>query len=164
MPAKKERIDLICVECGAHFQRLACQLVRPSRGRYCSRACVGHSKRNGSWLQCEMCDTDFYRRFGEQDIGTTVHHFCSVSCYRDWRLARSDSQVYRKLGARHVHRIIAETLLGRSLHPREVVHHIDRDRQNNHPSNLAVFPDQATHVRCHAGKMSDEELRRFSLQ
>lgn len=45
----------------------------------------------------------------------------------------------------------------------EVVHHIDANRQNNHPSNLAVFPDQATHARCHAGGVSDVELSGYRL-
>lgn len=37
------------------------------------------------------------------------------------------------------------------------------DRLNNDPSNLAVFPSQAHHVWCHAGRMDEAELQRFRL-
>lgn len=45
------------------------------------------------------------------------------------------------------HRVVAERVLGRRLRPEEVVHHDDENRQNNHPSNLVVYPDNATHIR-----------------
>jgi HNH endonuclease len=118
-------------------------------------------KRNGSTLFCAWCDTQFYRRFGEQ--GNSKHQFCSRPCYSEWRIARGSPHVYRKVGARHVHRIIAESILLRPLLPDEVVHHIDHDKRNNDPSNLAVFPSQSIHARCHFGVMSNDELRQFSL-
>jgi hypothetical protein len=49
----------------------------------------------------------------------------------------------------YVHRRIAEESLGRKLSVNEVVHHKDRDRQNNHPSNLIVLQrdaHQALHI------------------
>lgn len=48
-----------------------------------------------------------------------------------------------------VHRWVAEKQLGRKLKRGEVVHHKDRDKTNNHPSNLYVFPNQAAHDRAH---------------
>lgn len=55
---------------------------------------------------------------------------------------------YRKLRGRHKHRIIAEEILGRSLLPGEIVHHIDHDKTNNDPNNLQIMT-QAEHVRLH---------------
>lgn len=130
---------------------------------FCSMACVGASKRHGSSLFCAYCDTEFYRRFGEQDVGVTVRQFCSRPCYMQWRADTRKDTTYPKVGARHEHRIVAEAVLGRDLAPGEVVHHIDLNKHNAHPSNLAVFPDQSHHMRCHLGKMSASELRRFSL-
>lgn len=45
------------------------------------------------------------------------------------------------------HRLVAERVLGRRLLPEEVVHHDDGNKQNNHPTNLVVYPDNATHMR-----------------
>lgn len=46
------------------------------------------------------------------------------------------------------HRIVAESIIGRPLTSDEVVHHIDRNRQNNHPSNLRVMT-QSEHMALH---------------
>ncbi len=40
------------------------------------------------------------------------------------------------------HRLVMEKVLGRYLSGMEVVHHIDRNRMNNDPSNLMVMSDQ----------------------
>lgn len=53
--------------------------------------------------------------------------------------------------------------LGRSLTAEEVVHHIDLNKHNNEPSNLAVLPDQAMHARIHFGKVDDAIIQGFSL-
>jgi hypothetical protein len=45
------------------------------------------------------------------------------------------------------HRLVAESLLGRTLFQGEVVHHIDDDPANNSPENLQVFPSNADHLR-----------------
>lgn len=45
------------------------------------------------------------------------------------------------------HRLVMEEQLGRYLRPEEVVHHKDKNRQNNHPDNLLVFESNAAHLR-----------------
>lgn len=163
MRVHKKRVKLSCDECGVDFEKLECQLNKGQVKFYCSRACLGLSKRHGSTLYCALCDSPFYRRFGEQDIGIAVNQFCSRPCYGEWRIKNSKPTTYLKNGARHIHRIVAEAVLGRPLLPDEVVHHGDLNKQNNQPSNLYVFPDQSTHMRAHCGKLSNAELRRFSL-
>ena len=46
-----------------------------------------------------------------------------------------------------VHRLVVESELGRYLTSKEVVDHIDGDIQNNQPSNLRVFQNNAEHLR-----------------
>lgn len=48
-----------------------------------------------------------------------------------------------------VHRAVAAAILGRPLKPREVVHHKDRNKLNNAPSNLQVFSSQQAHDTAH---------------
>lgn len=47
------------------------------------------------------------------------------------------------------HRVVAERLIGRCLHPWEVVHHKNRDRQDNRPDNLMVMT-RRSHAALHA--------------
>ena len=44
------------------------------------------------------------------------------------------------------HRLVMEHKLGRLLTQDEVVHHVDGDKQNNHPDNLQVFPTNGAHL------------------
>ncbi len=61
---------------------------------------------------------------------------------------RGEGRTYRKRNGRHEHRVVAERMLGRTLRKGEVVHHIDGDKRNNDPSNLAVMT-QGQHMREH---------------
>lgn len=63
----------------------------------------------------------------------------------------TDERGYRRYkdSGRSVHREVAAKKLGRKLRKGEVVHHKDRNKTNNHPSNLWVFRDQAEHDRVH---------------
>lgn len=59
---------------------------------------------------------------------------------------------YKKLNGRHQHRVVAEQMLGRPLKRGEIVHHIDGNKHNNSPENLAVMT-QADHLRLHHAEM-----------
>ena len=48
-----------------------------------------------------------------------------------------------------VHRSVAEMKLGRKLKPGEVVHHKNRDKQDNSFGNLHVFKNQGEHWEAH---------------
>ena len=62
-----------------------------------------------------------------------------------------DENDYRRFSdsGKLVHRWAAERKLGRKLKSGEVVHHKNRDKQNNSSSNLWVFKNQAEHDRVH---------------
>jgi hypothetical protein len=49
----------------------------------------------------------------------------------------------------YLHRFLMEKKIGRYLKPEEVVHHIDRNRENNNLDNLMIFPNQSKHRRYH---------------
>ena len=62
------------------------------------------------------------------------------------------SETYRKIHGRHIHRVIAEQMIGRPLIKGEIVHHIDGNKQNNDPANLQVMT-QSEHMRLHFADM-----------
>lgn len=45
------------------------------------------------------------------------------------------------------HRLVMEEMLGRYLHPTEVVHHRNKRKQDNRPENLQLFASNADHLR-----------------
>lgn len=47
------------------------------------------------------------------------------------------------------HRFIMEQKLGRYLKPKEVVHHINKQTDDNSMDNLELFKDQGAHTRFH---------------
>lgn len=48
-----------------------------------------------------------------------------------------------------IHRFAASKKLGRKLNAGEVVHHINRNKLDNRPSNLWIFKNQAQHSYFH---------------
>jgi len=55
---------------------------------------------------------------------------------------------YLKYYGRHEHRVVAERMLGRTISSKEIVHHIDGDKHNNHESNLLIM-SQSEHIKVH---------------
>ena len=72
--------------------------------------------------------------------------------YRERRVWRNG-----KLVTVRENRMVAEEALGRKLEPFEVVHHIDGNKTNNCPMNLAVM-HRDDHTRLHRGARVDWEL------
>ncbi len=65
------------------------------------------------------------------------------------QLRGTGTKTYVKEYGRHQHRVVMERMIGRRLRKGEVVHHIDENKKNNHPSNLVLFKSQAEHARHH---------------
>ena len=86
----------------------------------------------------------------------TVNIFPDIECQEIYNKKhylnrrRKNSSYYKKStkGGRFLHTLIAEKMIKRKLGSQEVVHHINRDTLNNHPSNLAVMT-RSKHILCH---------------
>lgn len=151
----KPKIVLTCTACGKTIVRYECQ-TRAGARPFCSHKCLSEYRRNGSEIVCAQCGKQTYRRFGEQDRGFRERQFCSRECYSIYRIEHMKPAVYPKSGSIHIHRLIAETCVGRKLKPGEIVHHIDGDKHNSEPANLYIFKSQADHAAFHAQSMKTE--------
>lgn len=81
----------------------------------------------------------------------TTHGYRKVIVGHDHPMADRKGECYE-------HRLVASEKLGRILERSEIVHHIDRDKLNNDPSNLHVCASQREHG-IHHHEVSDEEIR-----
>lgn len=121
-------IDCICPFCGASF-RVPPSRLRRSKQVFCSSLCNN--------------------RYHNPEKNKTLMTDAVRNKLREIRRHAGEGKTYAKDHGRHIHRAVAEEILGRALLPGEVVHHIDGDKRNNTPENLMIFPSQAEHARWH---------------
>ena len=159
-----------CDHCGKEFNR---KLSAVKKVNFCSLKCYSDSVPKTT-RPCGICGKEVTRVASIM----LEHVFCSRKCtsvftsqrmtdmnielnpYRMTDSTRTKIKIaqtmpdservsYAKHYGKHLHRVVAEEMLGRPLVKGEVVHHIDENKQNNDPSNLMVFPSQADHARHH---------------
>ena len=79
------------------------------------------------------------RRYGNPDYVTPENIRRERSRNSQPTLGQCKPNTYKKYRGRHMHRVIAEAMLGRPLESWEHVHHKDGNKHNNNPENLVVL-------------------------
>lgn len=98
-----------------------------------------------------------------KQLGITRSNSEAHKGLRAWNKANGyiDRMGYRVItvGGKQIreHRYIVEQVMGRTLLPGEVVHHINHDRSDNRAENLEIHKTHSEHMREH---MTPEESRR----
>lgn len=134
-----EKILLTCEKCGKQFIRYKC-LIKPSITHFfCSRACA---KEHLSTKMAKM----------NEDLNPTrMDNFETRLAVKEGHLKNNTGKehCYPKVFGAHIHRVLAEELLGRPLRKGEIVHHKDGNKLNNSLDNLEVLNSQSEHFSLH---------------
>jgi|SRR3989344_3447304 len=120
--------------------------VNKGQGKYCSRQCGYIANRRRTKVACFLCGKEVDRTPKQLRTSKSQKYFCGKSCQTRWR-----NQIY--IGPKHANwihgRQAYRTILSRLGRAKMcalcktrdervmAVHHIDRNRLNNSPQNLA---------------------------
>ena len=134
-----------CLVCGAEFY------IKPSHikrgwGKYCSVACRHKGQLKGEYVDCFTCGKSVYKSPFNLTKSKSGKHFCSKRCQSIWRnevLFIGDKHSNWKHGKSAYRRILKSSgkeqicLLCRMIDKRVlIVHHCDKNRNNNAITNL----------------------------
>lgn len=155
---------------------------RPFGKRKRCYVCSPGKRRTGETRACKVCGEPFYvQRNQATDVARNSGTYCSRKCKgkaealkpKPW--ARPDEKLLHPAGyvlvwrpdhPRAVHRgrvfehiLVAEEKIGRPLTTDDHVHHVDGDKQNNHPDNLMVLSN-SEHQKLHVGRMNKARAKK----
>ena len=120
---------------------------------------INRARTSGIAKVCRVCGVAYFAPSWKPKS-----KYCSATCrqkgnrhapartHYDDSVRGTGSRGYVKWHGRHQHhRVVAEQMIGRLLHPGEIVHHKNGDKHDNRPENLEVNT-QSNHCRGHATK------------
>lgn len=143
------KISLNCYYCGKEIARYPCQIKAHN---FCSRQCLANfsSREKNPKGYAEL--KDYSNMAAHMTALNKSRTGVPLSNETKQRMSNSrhgtgEGKSYLRRNGRHVHRIVAEIVMGAKLDSGTVIHHIDGNKRNNSPNNLMVFQSQAEHAR-----------------
>jgi len=144
------KIQKKCLRCGNQFFTET-KYIKRGHGKYCSPTCAVRNrpkKKHRANKTCAQCGVRFYRQPSHLNKSKSGYFFCARAC-KD--IAQSHGggvvaiqpshyngrNVYREIARRNYESRCVACGYDRSDKVLQV-HHIDKNRNNNKPSNLAI--------------------------
>lgn len=137
-----------CKICDSEFY------VKPSHfkkgwGKYCSVNCRHKSQFKGNMVKCSHCDKETYKSLASQKRSKSGKFFCNKKCQTIWRnkvLYTGENHSNWKSGIRTYRNILKRSKTKEECNICKtddkrilVVHHIDKNRNNNKLENLVCL-------------------------
>ncbi len=123
---------IICQECGKKSFANN-NHIKEGRGKFCSFKCTGQLENNSRWRG-----------------GRKKHEGYVLIRKPDHPHKNSQGYVYE-------HRLVVEKQIGRYLYSYEVVHHINKIKNDNQPKNLMGFRNRSVHQNFEVGKVINDK-------
>ncbi len=125
-------------------------------GKYCSKKCQYIGQRSGRYVQCDTCHNKIYKTLQSLRRSKSKKFFCNKSCFAVWKnknilfgtkhpLWKNGKNAYRSIIKRGKIKPICNI-----CHTNDervlVVHHVDKNRQNNSIKNLVWLCRNCHHL------------------
>lgn len=159
-----------CISCGKEFKTYPCK-IKKGRGKFCSHRCYSDNLKNtmkgkGNPFYGKNHSLNSINKIVMAKEGS-IHTEKTKAKMRlrigdkngSWKGGRTVSRGYiyvHILDHPHArknyiaeHRLVVEQQIGRYLLPKEEVHHLERNKKDNTPSNLIAFINKSAHLRFH---------------
>lgn len=166
-----KRVEIYCKVCNSKIEIHKCKIGQVTT---CSKECSRIGKQNRRDFKCLHCGKDDFYPLSQDKYYKGNGKFCSKKCryayYQDHPETTPQYKTGKSIdGAGYIvyshtktreHRAVMEALLGRKLHSKEIVHHIDGDKANNSPSNLLLL-SHSEHSKLHYHELLIGPDKRF---
>jgi hypothetical protein len=145
---------IFCKLCGKEFSRKLSQ-INYAKESFCSESCMHKAKRNGQWSDCSICGKRIYRTKKFLESSKSGKFFCSKTCSIKWQNIEFTGERHPNwtTGEYSYKTVLKKTGLvqscrrcGKTDSRILVVHHLDKNRQNNQAANLVWLCHNCHHL------------------
>ena len=135
----------ICQYCGKKFDKpLKDTIIYWNKRKFCNKKCyIASGSNKGKHPKCEFKVGDNLREKHWKWKGGKIIRKGYVY------ILEPKHPLATKSGYVLEHYLIAEKMIGRNILKPEVIHHINKNKFDNNPNNLYLFPSQSEHIKYH---------------